>query len=353
MRRIDQSSGPSSQTRVHEHEHKHARMSAEFLRIPRRGGERTGFTLVETLVSMAIIGLLLSITIPAVQSARESARLTECRSHLHELGTALSNYEEQHGALPGYVDPPNGIVSPLVKILPMLDQAALYESLVKQGISSSYYPDDPAIWKRPVLAALRCPSDQAAAAGTNYRFNQGTTGMDYADLRVLGPLSYKTSPLAKVTDGLSNTVIMSESLMSPAGPHTFHRADVWYAGLSQSANLSNAELISLCEAAAVNPVPTYPYAGHDWPVSGLGGAEYNHVVTPNSRVTNCRPDSPSLTLATDHHWGSGIMKASSYHTGGVNVLMLDGAVRFASDTIDLGVWQAISTRAGGETGVQF
>ena len=47
------------------------------------------------------------------------------------------------------------------------------------------------------------------------------------------------------------------------------------------------------------------------------------------------------------------MKASSHHTGGVNVLMLDGAVRFASDNIDLGVWQAISTRAGGETGVQF
>ena len=103
----------------------------------------------------------------------------------------------------------------------------------------------------------------------------------------------------------------------------------------------------------MNPVPTYPYAGHDWPLSGLGGAEYNHVVTPNSRVTNCCPDSPSLTRGTNHHWGNGIMQASSYHTGGVNVLMLDGAVRFASDTIDLGVWQAISTRAGGETGVQF
>ena len=168
-----------------------------------------------------------------------------------------------------------------------------------------------------------------------------------------GPLSYKSSPLAKVTDGLSNTVVMSESQISPSGPHAFHRADAWYAGLSQSTTLSNADLISLCEAAVVNPVPTYRYVGHDWVVTGLGGAEYNHVVAPNAKVTNCRPDSPLSTPGTDHYWPLGIMKASSYHRGGVNFLMLDGSVHFANENIDLVVWQAISTRSGEETQVEF
>lgn len=317
---------------------------------------RSGFTLIETLVSIAIIGLLLSVTIPAVQSARESARMTECRSHLRELGNALTNYEEQNRRLPAFRNTTQGFRSPLTEILPMLDQPALYYSLVQDGVSVSY-SGDPSALGRPVLAILRCPSDQAAG-GANYRGNIGPDVILRFEGR-LGPMSsYRGLLLSECTDGLSNTVVMSESLMSPAGPHAFHRADAWYAGLAQGAGgynpvPANDDVISLCEAAMASPAPAYQYVGQDWPVYGMGHSAYNHAVLPNAKVINCRLDSVSLGAGTEHAWADGIMKASSQHFGGVNVLLLDGSVHFSSNQIDLNVWQAISTHAGGESGVQF
>ena len=110
---------------------------------------RPAFTLVELLVVMAIIGLLVALLLPAVQSAREAARRTQCRSQLKQVGLALHNYHDAHGALPpgtitrfpsvrqafrvlvdaaGYLDPMNSTPeTPWVfQILPQMDQAAAY-----------------------------------------------------------------------------------------------------------------------------------------------------------------------------------------------------------------------------------
>lgn len=314
---------------------------------------RLGFTIVEALVSMAIIGLLVALILPAVQIARESARKTECRAHLRELCNAVANFESQHGVLPAE-RAQGGFRSPLVEILPQVDQAAYYNQVLREDVPTSYTPEDPASRHRPVLAILRCPSDQQAR-GSNFRFNHGCDILGDDEGKRRGPLSTPATRSSDVTDGLSNTVIMSEAVMSPNGPHSFHRGDAWYSGLGSQRvpRPSNEDVVSLCQAAAASPAPFYPYVGHDWAVSGLGHAGYNHVLPPNGTVLNCRLDGPQLTGSTDHYWPVGILKASSYHHGGVNIVMLDGSARFVSNSIDLRVWQAISTRADGEPTVEF
>jgi hypothetical protein len=315
---------------------------------------RRGFTIVEALVSVAIIGLLVGLILPAVQIARESARKTECRAHLRELCSAVANFESQHGVLPPE-RAKGGFRSPLIEILPMVDQAAYYNQVLREGVHISYLPEDPVSRRRPVLAIFRCPSDQQAL-GTNFRFNHGcdVLGSD-EEGKGRGPLSIPAAPSSQVTDGLSNTVIMSEAVMSPNGPHSFHRGDAWYSGLGYQRvpRPSNDDVVSLCQEAAASPAPFYPYVGHDWAISGLGHAGYNHVLPPNATVLNCRLDGPQLNGAMDHYWPVGILKASSYHHGGVNVVMLDGSARFISNSIDLTVWQAISTGADGEPTAEF
>ncbi len=307
----------------------------------RLSGGVKGFTIVELLVSIAIIGVLVALLLPAVQSARGAARVTECRSRLRELGNALTNYEAQKKRLPSSVTPSGGFRSPLTELLPMLEQAALYQTLDR---TAPMYSGDPLQMGRPILSIFRCPSD-GITSGTNYRFNVGPGIRGYD-----GIIKWKGMILATVTDGLSNTVAMSEALMSPAGPHSYHRADAWYAGISWAGDgPTNDEIISLCTAAVASPVPLYGQVGHDWPLTGLGHAEYNHVVPPNSKVANCRLDSPASGGGTNHAWSSGIMQASSGHSGGVNILFLDGSVHFASDSINVATWQAISTPAGAET----
>jgi prepilin-type N-terminal cleavage/methylation domain-containing protein len=95
---------------------------------------RRGFTLIELLVVIAIIGLLIAILLPAVQAAREAARMTQCRNNLKQIGLALHNYHDVNRTLPT-ADPGGGsdadssisMASTFVALLPFMEQAANYQ----------------------------------------------------------------------------------------------------------------------------------------------------------------------------------------------------------------------------------
>src|SRR5437763_15985646 len=98
---------------------------------------RHGFTLLEMLVVTAVIGVIISLLLPAVQQAREGARRLSCRNNLMQIGLALRNYESAHGCLPpGSVDPHRPIKSEekgyhvgwVVQILPHLEQFSIFNA---------------------------------------------------------------------------------------------------------------------------------------------------------------------------------------------------------------------------------
>jgi prepilin-type N-terminal cleavage/methylation domain-containing protein len=103
-----------------------------------RRGPR-GFTLVELLVAIAIIGTLIALLLPAVQAARESARRTHCHNNLKQLALATHNFEQTYRALPPYfgVFPERGVGAVeggwFVHILPYIEQQAITDAIIGNG----------------------------------------------------------------------------------------------------------------------------------------------------------------------------------------------------------------------------
>jgi prepilin-type processing-associated H-X9-DG protein len=111
-------------------------------------------------------------------------------------------------------------------------------------------------------------------------------------------------------------------------------------------------MIQICSSLSTPPPPDrfYPYVGFTWGVFGYDFTWYNHSVGPNSQVPDCTTNGAQSPSSAN--WKTslrGVHKASSRHSGGVNVVFMDGSMQFVSDSIDLGVWRAVASRDGGET----
>lgn len=192
---------------------------------------RHGFTLLELMVVFAVIGVLLALLLPAVQRVRESARASQCKNNMHQLGVALHGFESQHQTLPAGNDSANtNHHSWCTRILPFIDQAPLYQSYdwLKpwDDASSSTGMTNSAV-TRTSLPIYLCPSEPMPARGdTNYGGNLGTVGTGlpigfcYGDGWESGALTYinfpapqtRTHPVSfgEFSDGLSQTFLVFE-----------------------------------------------------------------------------------------------------------------------------------------------
>jgi prepilin-type processing-associated H-X9-DG protein len=343
------------------------------------------------LVVIAIIAVLISLLLPAVQSAREAARRAQCVNNLKQLGLAVHNYVSQVGSFPA-MTVPNYSRDWLyrsawtVAVLPELEQSVVYNS-VNFNISLSAADNNTAGLVQ--LATLLCPSEsitqRPSGWGTsNYVVNMGGPGTismysgvivpareNQGDQGILNPdpagYYWNNSNNAyfgfsSVTDGTSNTAMLSERLIGLLSDADIRRGSAdalrseWVAPVdlpSTVLDTGNVQLalkfVAACQsipATQIDAIGASNGPGWNWFFTFPEFStqlSYNHFMTPN-QISCTYPSDPA------QGWGGtwAAITANSNHPGGVNVGLADGSVRFMKNSVNLQTWWALGSRNGGE-----
>jgi len=322
-------------------------------------GPRHGFTLVEMLVVIAIIGVLIALLLPAVQSAREAARRAACSSNLRQIGLAMQNFETSRGYFPPSRFGTGGW-SAQALITPYLEQDALYE---KMDFNQSYKAIS--INGKPLSAhrvpVYLCPSEpqtQVRVDGVNqyipinYANNQGTWlvwdpagngGKGAGGDGVFHPLRGTT--VHQIGDGLSNTICAAEVKT--------------YSPYYRNSGTPSPETMpgSVSEICTLGTAEFKPDSGHtEWTDGRVHQTGFTTVFAPNTDVpcngheaVDFNSWQEGKTPNPSNHKSYGAVTARSHHPGMVQVVMMEASVRSISNDIELVTWRALSTRNGKES----
>jgi prepilin-type N-terminal cleavage/methylation domain-containing protein/prepilin-type processing-associated H-X9-DG protein len=275
-------------------------MSVRFVR-------QAGFTLVELVVSIAIVGVLAALLIPAVQASRDAARRTVCKNQLRQLGLALHMYHEVHGCFP----PGSYVMGPSFPMqsgwgwgamaLPYVEQNGIYEQ-VNFGLGTGLGGNLSLIALS--IPTFRCPSeigpDSISCVSLDDPSFELASGNYCGSEGVLSSMS--SVRIAQITDGTSQTLMLGERLVQPGGPTSLPFTSAW---CGQVAFADEYDLRSV------------PYLL----------PESNHPI-------NGSPTDP--------------LCFGSRHPQGANFVLADGSCLFLNDGIDSQVFTALGTANGGE-----
>ncbi len=328
--------------------------------------QKRGFTLIELLVVIAIIAILIALLLPAVQQAREAARRSACKSNLKQIGVALHNYHDAHSTLPpGYIvraganaanhkffDRDNHTGPWTVQILPFVEQTPLYENFrFDQGIGSTANQNVIST----ELSVYKCPSDAYSdtpfLADQNAGTQHGDAGDRYHGLRgARGSYGINVNPGAASGSPTNESYHTKGNCRGIAGVNLVFKFKDVTDGLSNT--IAVEELRSGLVPSDMRGVWGLPAIGSNALAWHAGG----NALAPNlclEHADDLEFIDPSLDpcMAGHEDWahGNGQVPTRSLHTGGVQVTMCDGAVRFISNNVDTAVWRATHTKGGRET----
>jgi prepilin-type N-terminal cleavage/methylation domain-containing protein len=300
-----------------------------------RSTHRVAFTLVELLVVIAIIAMLVSLLLPAVQSARAAARRAQCLNNLKQLGLALQNYHGAHNKLPvGAYSCCWGTWQ--IQVLPFMEDTSAHDAydhtkkIDWTDLSTTYG----AAKNRPVttrrFAMLTCPSDNQIThfdgiTSHNYVANFGNTthyhhqqfnGLIFGGAPFYGTEDPEVIPVGefrRISDGLSKTLMLSEQVQGLGQDLRGFSWWGWAAGFETSLTPNSAQPDVMQQAQYCDRYPE-----------------------PN-------PPCVGQSSALPMH-----MAARSRHSGGVFAVNCDGSARFFANDIFADVWEALGTTQGEE-----
>lgn len=343
------------------------RLSIRISRVPhsrfrRQHAKPCGFTLVELLVVITVIGALIALLLPAVQAAREASRRAQCCNHLKQIGLAIHNYADSHRALPiGLQASPLGIGTggrprmpghtALTMILAFHEQATVFASYHGE-VANSHEINREAT--RAQIKVYQCPSDDSSgrtginegmgtvmsrsnyavcfgsatmlrnANGINLMEDANRTGIDFETdgaFRIDGSRCW-----CQLSDGASNTVLVAEVL---SGKDDFK-----------------------------GPTDKHWDARGMWAWHMMGSFAYTHRNTPNTTVGDAMQaggsqdcvSAPRMPCDNTHgsRWDEFHAAARSRHPGGVNAVFGDGRVTFLHENIDWQTWRYLGAMDDGQ-----
>ncbi len=322
---------------------------------------RRAFTLIELLVVIAIIAILIGLLLPAVQKVREAAARMSCQNNLKQIGLAAHNYESSYGYFPASKRTTRPQRSWAPDVLPFLEQA--------NAVAGAYYNLDENWWRTvgevpPNIGAaipngtttqtyfkvFNCPStpnqprlqnkvetapeQNKIGSTTDYFAVEGASAAMYSELGltagdgrgVLRPFTEGPTKIVVIADGTSNTILFAEC----AG-----REDVYRSGRLAATAQTNKSLANCARARggawATNDNPYEIGQRIEW------CANANAALGPNTSLP--------MKINSSNEWG---FLFYGFHSGGANVCMSDGSVRFLRESTPALTLLALATRAGGE-----
>ncbi len=334
---------------------------------------RKGFTLIELLVVIAIIAVLIALLLPAVQQAREAARRTQCKNNLKQMGLALHNFHDTYTRFPpgGAADQqPFGTVSPpvnnwgsgwMVYILPYVDQAPIFSSWQFYGNSGVFNANNMALITSKKVPGYYCPSSPlptlcrnvTGVAAGNYvgvsgsingvipNFNETRTiNLSNAGTVGAGGVLYPNSQIQfrDITDGTSNTMAITE--------HGDFITDTGNTKQDWRASQPWGWQIGTSDPGSIYPTPvTYGNLA--------GDARSSNCITMRYAINRKTGWTDNTATTGVGSYVAANIPPNSAHTGGVHILMCDGAVRFISDNLDMGTLGRLSVRDDGQVVSDF
>ncbi len=301
---------------------------------------RRGFTLVELLVVIAIIGVLVALLLPAVQTAREAARRTECISNLRQIGLAMHNFYAAQGHFPtGHFWPESnradvdGAEATWITYLLAYMEEGSVEQQINWELSFGHALHDRNVAPiKQSLSSFLCPS---GPTGTPW-FDAYARG-SYVANNGFGPMRDSTLANVPVRRPIPGGGAVSTSAAGVFFLNSMLRTASILDGTSKTAFVSEVRVVEGNDFRGVFHYPEGPLYHHNYTP--------NSLIPDNIRKSMCVDVPEAPCIGTFNSWNPRrlTMTARSYHPGGINLLMGDSSASFVDDSIDLSIWQALAT----------
>ena len=292
---------------------------------------RKAFTLIELLVVIAIIAVLISLLLPAVQSAREAARRTQCVNNLKQIGLTIHGFHDTNNQFPSSLRPSGLTNAPRIagqlRLLPYMDQKPLFDNY---NLQVTWGDPVNSTLSRTRLSVFTCPSSPAEATRldgipeiTPWTATAAAI-TDYSGIANIDTRLYTAGLL--VQSGSGNGILQKNATVTMAGVRRLANGSLTASRVNGGGWVRPASDISFKGSSAdgssvIGPCPLNCTNGDD-----IGQAAFPHPIYNTE----------------------GTSEVYAFHPGGAGILLGDGSVRFIKESVNIKIFASLITRDGGE-----